>query len=154
MEMSKIMTNASPGETADRLNRRRARMMPVLALFLLIQQAAFFSVGDGMRPVDMVRNAGWLALALVILAGLVTGGFWFRAREVRQLMNDEVTRANRADALMAGFTVAMLAGILLYAAVSFAPNPINLRDGIHLMVTAGLGTALLRFGVLERRALG
>ena len=31
------MKNASPGETAERLNRRRARMMPVLALFLLIQ---------------------------------------------------------------------------------------------------------------------
>ena len=106
-----------------------------------------------MRPVDMVRNAGWLALAAVVLAGLVTGGFWFRPREVRSLMNDEVTRANRADALTGGFTVAMLAGILLYGADSFAPNPIDLRDGIHLIVTAGLGTALLRFGMLERRAI-
>jgi hypothetical protein len=69
-------------------------------------------------------------------------------------MNDEVTRANRADALSAGFSVAMFAGILIYGLDAFAPNPIDLRDGVHLIVTAGLGTALIRFSLLERRALG
>jgi hypothetical protein len=148
------MSDTSPAETAERLSRRRARMMPVLAIFLFIQQAAFFTHSDLMRTVDMVRTAGWLLFSVAVLAALLGGGWWFRPRRVRELMEDEVTRANRASALSGGFAVAMFAGILLYAADSFAPGPINLRDGIHLIVSAGLATALLRFGLLERRALG
>ena len=148
------MSDASPAETAERLTRRRARLMPVLALFLFIQQAAFFTQSDLMRSVDIVRTSAWLLFAVVVLAALLSGGLWLKPREVRALMNDEVTRANRADALGAGFTVAMGAGILLYGADSFAPGPIDLRDGIHLIVSAGLATALLRFGLLERRAIG
>ena len=63
---------SSNAETAERLNRRRARMLPVLALFVLIQQAAFFNSGDRLRTVDLVRNTGWIMLVAVILAGLVT----------------------------------------------------------------------------------
>ena len=102
---------SSNAETAERLNRRRARMLPVLALFVLIQQAAYFGSGDRLRTVDLVRNSAWIVLVAVILAGLLTGGFWFRSREVRELMNDEVTRANRASALAWGFTMAIVAAI-------------------------------------------
>jgi fucose 4-O-acetylase-like acetyltransferase len=141
-------------ETAERLNRRRARMLPVLALFVLIQQAAFLTSGDRLRTVDLVRNGGWIALVAVILAGLVTGGFWFRPREVRELMNDEVTLANRASAMTWGFTMAIVAAIVLFAIESFTPDGASSREVIHIIASAGLVTALLRFGFLERRALG
>ena len=68
----------SNAETADRLNRRHARMMPVLAVFVLIQQAVFFTSGNGQRTVDMVRNGAWVVLVSVIALMLVTGGSWFR----------------------------------------------------------------------------
>jgi hypothetical protein len=147
------MQALSNAETAEKLNRRRARMLPVLALFVIVQQAAFYTSVDRMRPVDMVRNGGWLLLVAVILAGLLTGGFWRRSREVRQLMNDEVTRANRDNALVWGFTAAIAAGIVLYAIESFTPDAASAREVIHVIVSAGLVTALLRFGFLERRAL-
>jgi hypothetical protein len=89
----------------------------------------------------------------VILAGLLTGGFWRRSREVRELMNDEVTRANRDNALVWGFTAAIVAGIVLYAIESFTPDAASAREVIHVIVSAGLVVALLRFGFLERRAL-
>lgn len=144
----------SNAETVERLNRRRVRMLPVLALFVLIQQAAFFTSGDRLRTVDLVRNSAWIVLVAVILAALVTGGFWFRSRQVRDLMNDEVTQANRGSALAWGFTVAILAAIVLFAVESFAPGGATTREAIHIIASAGLVTALLRFGFLERRALG
>jgi hypothetical protein len=141
-------------ETAERLNRHRARMLPVLAIFVVIQQAAFYTSGDRLRPVDLVRNGGWMLLVAVILAGLITGGFWRRSREVRELMNDEVTRANRDSGLAWGFTAAIIAGIVLFAIESFTADGASSREVIHIIVSSAIVTALLRFGYLERRALG
>jgi hypothetical protein len=141
---------SDPIETADRLSRRRARMMIPLALIFLIQQAAFFSKPLDHRAVSLVRLGGWTALALVILAGLTTGGYWFRPKAVRALMDDEITRAHRGDALSLAFVLAMLTGIALFVLQVFVPleTPVT----IHLILSVGFGTALIRFGVLERRA--
>ena len=73
---------------------------------------------------------------------------------MRELMNDEVTRANRASALAWGFTMAIVAAIVLYALESFVPDGATTREVIHVITSAGLVTALLRFAFLERRALG
>lgn len=145
----------SHAEKADRLSRRRARMLPILALFFITQQASFFIEGSGgsaERAVDHVKLGAWLVLSLVLLAALWTGGFWLQKREVRDLMDDEVTRAHRAAALSIGFLVAMLTAIALYVVDLF--EPMTSRMAIHLIVTFGIAAALIRFGLLERRALG
>jgi len=137
-------------ETADRLSRRRARMMMPMALIFLTQQAAFFSKPLDHRAVSFVRLGGWTMLALVILAGLATSGFWFKPRAVRELMDDEITRAHRADALSLAFVLAMLTGIGLFVLQVFVP--LETQVVIHLILSVGFGAALIRFGVLERRA--
>ncbi|HVR90466.1 MAG TPA: hypothetical protein VHG29_05175 [Novosphingobium sp.] len=137
---------------ADRLSRRRARMLPMFALIFLAQQASYFSQTPGERLVDHVRIGAWVMMVTVLLALLVTGGFWFRSPAVRALMEDDVARANRASAITLGFVSAMLASIIIYV---FEPRfPLTAREAIHLIVSAGLATALIRFGLLERRALG
>ena len=145
------MTNA---EEAERLSRKRAGMMPVLGVLLIVQQGIFFTDEDTHRLVDQIRTTGWLALAAVILAALVTGGYWFKSREVRALMDDDVTRANRASALTLGFVMAIATAIALYAIEAFVPGSVTTREAIHVIVTIGLFGALLRFGLLERRSLG
>ena len=146
------MVERSVVETAERLSRKRARMLPFLAIIYLTQQATFFS-GDappGARPVDHVKIGAWLVLSLVLLLALATNGFWFQSKEIRDLINDESTRANRASAMTAGFIAAMLAGIVIYFVEQF--EPLGAREAIHIILSFGLGAALVRLGVLERRA--
>lgn len=144
--------SSSNAAMVERLARRRVRLLPVLGLFLVIQQAAYFSHGDGTRTVDLVRISGWVMMSVVILGVLTTGGFWRHSREVRAMLDDEGTRANRAAAMSTGFVCAIVAAIILF--VMQGAWEFTVGQVIHLIVTAGLFSALLRFSILERRALG
>jgi hypothetical protein len=66
------------------------------------------------------------------------------------MIDDESTRANRLEGIRWGFVAAMLAGIGAYLVAQFAP--LSAGDVVHLVLTFGLGAALVRFGLLERRA--
>jgi heme/copper-type cytochrome/quinol oxidase subunit 2 len=146
------MAETSDVETADKLSRRRARMLPVLAILFLSQQASFFGdyADGGMRAVDHVKIGAWLVLSIVLLLALATGGSWFQKPEVRRLLNDENTRANRAEAFRVGFLATMIGAIILYFISLY--EPMSGREAVHILTTIGLGAALLRFGFLERRA--
>ena len=84
-----------------------------------------------------------------LLALLTTNGFWFRRAEVRALIDDEGTRADRSAGLRAGFVVAMIGGIIFYFIDQF--EPMSAREVTHLIVSLGLAAALIRFAMLERR---
>jgi hypothetical protein len=137
-------------EEAERLSSRRPGMLMVMTGMFLFQQFAYFTQPPAGRGVDYVRIGAWYLLALTSLAALLTGGFWLRSKAIRALLEDDVTRANRADALRLGFGLAMAAAIGLYAVSG--PAGLTAREVIHIIVSAGLGASLLRFGFLERRA--
>lgn len=145
------MTDGNVAAQAERLSRRRARMLPVVALIFLAQQATYFSGDRGARATDHVHIAAWLVLSAILLLVLATGGGWIYPRAVRELANDEVTRAHRAAAFAFGFFASMVSCIGLYALDLF--EPLSGRDAIHLIMTIGIAAALLRFAMLERRAL-
>ena len=144
------MSETSTVDRAERLGRRRARMLPFLAVIYISQQASFFSTPDSGRPVDHVKISAWLVLSLILLLALATNGAWFQSKEVRALMNDEVTRANRSKAMTLGFLFAMAGGMALYFLYQF--EQFTAREAIHIILSLGLGAALVRFGMLERRA--
>ena len=102
------------------------------------------------RLVDHFKIGAWVVLSTVLLAALVTGGFWARRSELRAILNDETSQAHRSDALGVGFVIAMLTGIGLY--VLNTVSPMSTREVIHLIVSFGIAGALVRFGFLERRA--
>jgi len=137
-------------EEAERLTRKRARVLPVLAILLISQQAVYFN-RSGSHGAQELKIAAWLVLALVLLAGLATGGAWFSRRDVRELINDETTREHRRRSYSTGFWAAMGVAVGLYVVDMF--DPVSGRDSIHIIMTAAIGTALLTFGNLERRAL-
>jgi uncharacterized membrane protein len=140
-------------EKAEYLSKRRARMLPMLALIFLSQQAVFLSTVNSPAPHSAygVKISAWLVLSIVILAALATKGFWLEPKEVRDLIDDENTRANRNDAMRWGFLFSMGAAIGVYALTLFDVS-LTARDAVHLVMTVGIPAALIRWGMLERRA--
>ena len=146
------MNQRTISEEAERLSMRRARALPALGVIFLAQQASFLSMPEhAVRPVDHLKVSAWLVLTIVLLAGLATGGGWFRSRAVRDLLNDESTRAHRQTGYVYGFWAAMGTALGIYIVNMF--EPVSGRDAVHIIVTAAVATALLNFGMLERRAL-
>jgi hypothetical protein len=138
---------------AEYLGTRRARMLPALAVIFLSQQVAFFSdVNSPARhSANNAKVSAWLALSVVLLAALATKGFWLEPKEVRDLIDDENTQANRNDAMRWGFLFSMGAAITVYALTLF-DTTVTARDAVHIVMTVGIPVALIRWGMLERRA--
>ncbi len=142
----------SVAEKAEHLSKRRARMLPALAVIFLSQQASFFSQMSGGEHVsaEKAKISAWLVLSALMLAGLATKGFWFERREVRDLIDDENTRANRNEAMRWGFLFAMGSAIAVYILTMF--DTVSGREAVHIVMSFGIAAAILRWGVLEKRA--
>ncbi|WP_425229311.1 hypothetical protein [Sphingomonas sp.] len=128
--------------------------MPALAAMFVAQQVSYFAgtrMDEGTRLVNRIAIGGWLALSIVLLVGLASGFDWLKSAPVRALINDENTRANRAEAFRLGFLATMISAFTLYVVSLF--EPIGARGAIHILTAIGISVALLRFGMLERRAL-
>lgn len=145
------MADVNVAMKAEQLSRRRARMLPVLIVLFLAQQATYLTSDSG--PPDgpaRLHIAAWLVLSIVILIILATGGGWIYSRAVRQLANDEGTRVHRDRAFRAGFIASMSACIALYFVAMF--EPLTGREAIHVVMTVGILVTLVWFAFLERRA--
>jgi uncharacterized membrane protein len=139
-------------EKAEYLSKRRARMLPALAIIFLSQQATFFSQMSAGEHISAERAkiSAWLVLSVVLLAGLATKGFWLERKEVRDLVDDENTRANRNEAMRWGFLFSMGTAIGVYILTMF--DTVTGREATHIIMSFGIAAAILRWGVLERRA--
>lgn len=145
------MSEPADVETADRLSRRRAWLLPVLAVLFLSGQAIYALGPDDPSPaVDRLKVAAWLLWALALLFTLATGGSPLRSKRVRMLMEDETTRAHRGRAYTVGFWIALSTAIGIYALTAF--DTVMPREAIHIILTAALAGALATFGALELRA--
>ena len=127
-------------------------MLPALAIIFLSQQASFFSqMSDGAHaPAEKAKISAWLVLSVILLAGLATKGFWFEKKEVRDLIDDENTRANRNAAMRWGFLFGMGSAIAVYVLTMF--EVVTGREAVHIVLSFGIAAALLRWAVLEKRA--
>src|SRR4051794_38162838 len=96
---------------AERLSRRRARIATASGTLFMLSLAGSFHENAPTRP-GAVELAAWTIWALLLLAFLAWGSGLIRRRSVRRLVEDEVTRAHRRDALVTGFWGAIAAAIL------------------------------------------
>lgn len=139
---------ASNIEKAERISKARSLIMAIAAVVLLIQ--AVLGVGDeasSMTPV--LRNATWGIMILFWLIILATGGWLRLGRNLRSLINDEVSLANRGLALQTGFWTAMLLALILYFTSLFWT--ISVREALRVLTDLSIAAALIRYAWLELR---
>ncbi len=145
---------AGLAEKAERLGRRRSRLLLVMGWLLLALQGAYIALQRDptapLRTVDLITLFGWAFVVIACLIAVVTGGGHGYGAAVRALANDESTRANRDAAIRVGFAGAILTALALFALAFF--EPCDAGAACHLVITVGLASALIRFGVLEWRA--
>src|SRR3954449_12548368 len=136
-------------ENADHMGRVRSRVFFVLAIVFFAGQSLYFTSSPATRD-SYPRIGAWLILVILILMLLATGGFLFRGRKVRDLLNDEASRHNRLAAQATGFWVTVIAALAVYVESIF--EPVTFNEGMHIIVTLGVGAALISFAARERRA--
>jgi hypothetical protein len=146
------MTDIEDVERAEKLGKRRARLFAVQALLFVTWQGGFFASEERLRLVDTIRISAWLVWVVALLALLATGGGLLRSRSVRALLNDELTRANRANAYTAGFWAAAVSSIGLY--VIAMVDEMGTGEAIHGILSAAIAAAMITFAAYERRNSG
>ena len=141
----------SPVEIADKVSRKRALAVAIAAgVFLMIQivtRPVFNSEPD---TAHLSRLIMWALNAAALLLLLYTGGGLMQKREIRALVNDEITRANSRSAVNVGYWIAMSIAMGLYALAGY--RDLTAREAIYLIVTPSVGIALIAFSWLELRA--
>jgi hypothetical protein len=102
------------------------------------------------RTIDIVRVCAFLFLALVL--GLrSTTAFSLLGRNA--VLDDELTRANRATAARTGFWVLLLAAMACFAAIVFGLE-MSAAEALLAVIAAGAIAAAIRFSMVERRGDG
>jgi hypothetical protein len=149
------MSTTTQTDIAERLIRRRARMIMILATFFMVTQGAVIdrqgSLDQSLRTVDAVHISAWFVMALALLVLLMTGGGTFRSAAMRALINDESTIRNRHRALTIGFANVMVACLVIYVLSLF--EAVGGRVAVHIVMTIGIGSALFVFALEELRGL-
>jgi cation transport ATPase len=136
---------------AEKLTRRRARVSIISGIFFLATMAKSLGVYFPADRPETFKLAAWIVWAAILLLLLGAGGGLFRGGAVRSLMNDESTLDNRRRAMVAGFWATVISAFALYAISLY--EPITGREAIRLLLSAAVGTSIIRFGILEQRSL-
>ena len=131
-------------EQAERNSRGRASVMALLAIVVAFNST--FGVQNTMND-DAWRGVAWIATVALGLAIVATSGGLMLNPRLRALMNDELSRANRARAIGFGFFATIVVALACYVASWWMPMPA--RAGLRLVSGLGLAATLARYAMLE-----
>jgi hypothetical protein len=139
-------------EIADRNSRKRAYVMAAAGLAFLVIYVVFrpyINLGPETAQ-HLTRRLVWVVNVVMLLLCLLTGGGILTNREIRALVNDEVSQSNYRTSVILGFWVAMVTALALYVfprVLSFMGD-----NAIYTVVTLSVAVAVLKFAYLEYRA--
>jgi hypothetical protein len=147
------MQNEDLQQLSSRIERRTDRILMASGAMFLIWQIAYFIVFDRrglpLRNVDIVGSIGFIAWAGALLMLLATGGGAFRRKAVREILDDELARSQRARAYQNAFWAVILVALSGYIAAHF--TAITARSLAHMSLSAGVLVSVMTLAYLRRR---
>jgi hypothetical protein len=124
--MGYMRHNGAVGQAA-RLQHRTRRILLGSGIMFVIWQISYFTVFTGppgaVRAVDAVGSVGFVAWGAALLMLVATGGGAFRSRQVREVLDDELARAERGVAYQNAFWAVMVVSLGGYLAGHFTQVP-------------------------------
>lgn len=137
-------------EVADRVGRKRARLILASAALFVTTQAISFGPGHSMSRPESVRLVAWVVWAVILLLLLAGVGGWAQPPGVRAMLNDELTQENRRASMVVGFWAAI--GMAAFSWIFAVTGQVSATEVPRLIITFALATALFHFAFAERRA--
>jgi len=128
-------------ERAERLAKLRAITAIVMGMVLMVTQTQRMD-DSGSGPIP------WIATGIILAVFMVWASGLFRNQALRGILNDESSDASRRRALTIGFWNMLVTAVVCYLLTyvkDYGP-----RDAIQLIMTVGISSALIGFGVSER----
>ena len=145
--------NIDLDERVTRIEDRTTRILIGSGLMFGLWQLGFlmlFVPPDGApRRVDIVASTAFVIWSAALLMLLATGGGAFRARAVRQILDDELARSQRARAYQNAFWVMMFVTLAAYASAQFVH--LDARLLAHATLSTGVLVAVATVAFLRRR---
>lgn len=139
-------------DTEAQQRRRSGSIIAGALMLMLVTMQAFASrapieIGS-LRLIDVVRTSGFAVLAAVLALRATTA---LTLRRQNPALNDELTRANRANAAFWGYWALMFCGLATLAlSLVF---PLTALDIVPYFLMIGAFVPALRFARAERRDL-
>ena len=145
------MSSRREVEAADQISRKRPIVIAAAAITFALIHVVFRPFFSGPETASFFRREmAWMITAVLLLAGLATGGGILNSTKIRALVNDEVSRNNYRTSVIAGYWVAMAVAMATYLLVGY--RALSARDALNIVVSSSIVVALLTFAWLEYRA--
>jgi len=131
-------------DQAERLAQKRSVAAIILGTILIVTQGQRVDGGGG-GPIS------WALTGMVVLLFLLWSSGVLRKSALRDFLNDESAELNRKRSLIIGFWNMIATAIVCYVLTflrDFGP-----RDAIQIILTVGMSSSLISFGVWERIAM-
>lgn len=147
------MQHDGPVGQAARVQNRTRRILVSSGIMFVIWQLSYFTIfnrpAGAVRPVDAVASVGFVAWSAALLMLVATGGGAFRSRDVREILDDELARAERGVAYQNAFWTVMVVSLAGYMAGHFTEVPGRMLA--HVSLSAGVVVAATTIAWLNRR---
>ncbi|MDR6790843.1 high-affinity Fe2+/Pb2+ permease [Sphingomonas sp. BE138] len=128
-------------ERAERLSKHRALAAIIMGTALAATQTQRMDA-SGAGPIT------WIVTGLIVAIFLIWASGIFRNTALRGILNDEGSDVSRRRSLMIGFWNMLATAVVCYVLTyvkDYGP-----RDAIQIIMSVGICSALISFGVAER----
>lgn len=139
-------------DEVEKYSRRRRRLLVAMALAFIVWQATGFGIFDDfadgdrrfVRVVSVIAPIIWAGILIWLVAGKAMRG---ASASTQTALNDELVRANRAQAFAIGYWAMLAVSGIVFAVALFVDFPAH--EAVQIVLVTGVVAPMFAFAWLE-----